>query len=32
LAQPEGEGMPDEKQWEEILEGLSPEDFGDYKM
>jgi bifunctional DNase/RNase len=32
LAQPEGEGMLDEKKWEEILEDLSPDDFGKYKM
>jgi bifunctional DNase/RNase len=28
----EGEGVFDEKKWEEILENLSPEDFGKYKM
>jgi bifunctional DNase/RNase len=28
----EGEGVFDEKKWEEILEDLSPEDFGKYKM
>jgi bifunctional DNase/RNase len=32
LAQPEGEGKLDEKKWEEILEDLSPDDFGKYKM
>jgi bifunctional DNase/RNase len=32
LAQPEGGGMLDEKKWEEILEDLSPDDFGKYKM
>lgn len=30
--QAEGEGVLDEKKWEEILEDLSPEDFGKYKM
>lgn len=28
----EGEGRLDEKKWEEILEDLTPEDFGKYKM
>lgn len=28
----EGEGVLDEKKWEEILEDLSPDDFGEYKM
>ena len=30
--QEEGEGRLDEKKWEEILEDLTPEDFGKYKM
>ncbi len=28
----EGEGRLDEKKWEEILEDLTPEDFGKYKL